>query len=274
VLTNLEMFEHLKELQVEIDQVSECRRFNISRQIWRQQGKKGVNHDVPTYDEDIEGEMYRLQRQREKLVNDQVKAREDKMRVKQEELDKVNGELLRKWEEDIKQANANRKRGQKKTTLPKPALRELSPEPESTASTIDTSDQPQTTEEAVEEARKSVLSKEQFYAVRPMTDALRFVTSSVSFAESATEVVESLISRTRLSLHWTSDSEISRRSKLHGHISTNARAGQGLDARSDSLQFDKGRDAADRKLSSPQYRRAMAGEYYCANPLDRMKTYD
>lgn len=184
MLTNLEVFEHLKELQVEIDQVSVCRRFNISRQMWRQQGKKGINIEVPAYEEDIEGEMYRLQRQREKLVTDEIKAKEDKRRVKQEEVDKVNDELLRKWEEDNKQAHAIKKRGQKKTTLPipKPALRELSPEPESAPSTIDTSDQPRTTEEAVEEARRSLLSREQFYAVRPMTDALRFVTSSVSLA--------------------------------------------------------------------------------------------
>ena len=190
MLTNLEVFEHLKELQVEIDQVSECRRFNISRQIWRQQGKKGDNPEVPSYDEDIEGEMYRLQRQRDKLVTDQVKAREEKRRAKQEEIDKHNGELLEKWEEDNKQANANRKRGQKKTALPKPVLRELSPEPESTPIPIDSSDQPQTTEEAVEEARKGLLSKEQFFAVRPMTDALRFVTSSVSLPAFASESAE------------------------------------------------------------------------------------
>jgi hypothetical protein len=250
VLTNLEVFEHLKELQVEIDQVSECRRFNISRQIWRQQGKKGVNLDVPTYEDDIEGEMYRLQRHRDKLVADHMRATEEKRKIKQEAIDKENDKILEKWEEQNKQANANKKRGQKKTTLPKPLLRELSPEPDSTPSAIDTSDQPKTTEEAVEEARRSVLSREQFFAVRPMTDALRFVTSSVSLAECTLHARRQPSHTCLLSLSSTADFEIPRRSKLHGYLPTDARVGQGFDASSNSIQLDKSRDAADRKLSS------------------------
>jgi hypothetical protein len=179
VLTNLEVLSHLKTLQSEIDTVTISRGHNISRQIHRQRGLKGLPDDVPTYEDEAEAEKVRLQSLRDAEVTDKIRAREEKRRVRQEAVDKENEEILRIWEDETKKANANKKPRQKKITLPKPTLKELSPEPEMAAVETDAVKFHQTDEEATKEAKESLVLKEQFQAVRPMSDELRYVTSSV-----------------------------------------------------------------------------------------------
>lgn len=86
------------------------------------------------------------------------------------------------WEEESKkQTNGKQKRGAKKPqAIPPPVRRELSPSPEPMDEPILTEQEEITRrEEEYAAVLQGFKDREQYYAVRPMTDAVKYVTNGV-----------------------------------------------------------------------------------------------
>lgn len=195
MLTNLEVLTHLQTLQTDLDYISTCRKYNISRQIWRERGKSGQPPDVPTYEDEVEPEIDRLIRVKERRRIDRIKKRQEDRRKKAEASEKEYKKEHKKWEEECEKlqaaaASAPKKRGAKKA----PAVA-LPPEPQRPGPLLspeldndldldsdlgDEDDMMSGGPLDHESVLKRLKDNEQYNAVRPVPDALRYITDGVS----------------------------------------------------------------------------------------------
>jgi len=127
-------------------------------------------------------ELERLDRVKEREKMDLARQREEERRERVELRDREYQEALDKWQEESKkQTNGTKKRGGAKKPLPQPVPREDSPPPRPIVEpTLTEEERLKKRQEEYAVVLQSIKDKEQYYAVRPMTDALKYITNGVS----------------------------------------------------------------------------------------------